>query len=84
MDATCDRAGVTLPLVQYDHDSGCSITGGYVYRGAQIPALQGHDFYEDFCEGWVRSFRLQGGEAVEAESGPRCGRTASPQLRRGL
>jgi glucose/arabinose dehydrogenase len=68
--STCDTAGITLPLVQYDHDAGCSITGGYVYRGDQIPSLQGHYFYADFCEGWVRSFRLQDGAAVEAREWP--------------
>ena len=36
-----------------------------VYRGAAIPALQGHYFYADYCAGWVRSFRLQDGHAVE-------------------
>ena len=47
------------------------ITGGYVYRGAAIPALQGHYFYADYCQGWVRSFRLQDGQAVEPTSGRR-------------
>ncbi len=60
----CDRTGLELPLLAYDHDSGCSITGGHVYRGSRIPALQGHYLYADFCEGWVRSFRLEGGVAV--------------------
>jgi hypothetical protein len=68
--ATCDRTGLTLPLVQYDHEDGCSITGGYVYRGSEIPALQGHYLYADFCQGWVRSFRLEGGAAVESREWP--------------
>ena len=49
----------------YGHDAGCSISGGFVYRGAAIPALQGHYFYSDFCSGWVRSFRYENGEAVD-------------------
>jgi hypothetical protein len=42
--------------VQYDHDVGCSVTGGYVYRGEALPSLQGHYLFGDFCQGWVRSF----------------------------
>lgn len=59
----CNTPGLTPPLVEYDHSGGaCSITGGYVYRGAAIPALQGTYFYGDFCAGFVRSFKLVNGE----------------------
>ena len=68
--ASCDPAQFTLPVLEYSHAEGCSITGGFVYRGAAIPALQGHYFYSDFCSGWVRSFRLQDGEAVEPQQWP--------------
>ena len=64
---SCDPGAFTLPVLEYSHSEGCSITGGYVYRGAAIPALQGHYFYSDFCRGSVRSFRLQDGEAVEPQ-----------------
>ena len=57
---TCDQSGFTLPVFDYDHDEGCAVTGGYVYRGARIPALQGQYFYGDFCSGFVRSFRFDG------------------------
>jgi glucose/arabinose dehydrogenase len=63
----CDPSAFTLPVVEYSHDEGCSITGGFVYRGAAIPALQGHYFYADYCQGWVRTFRLQDGQAVEPQ-----------------
>jgi glucose/arabinose dehydrogenase len=63
----CDPSAFTLPVLEYSHDEGCSITGGFVYRGAAIPALQGHYFYADFCRGWVRSFRLQDGQTVERQ-----------------
>ena len=68
--ANCDRTNLTLPLVQYSHDEGCSVTGGVVYRGTLVPVLQGHYLYADFCEGWVRSFRLEAGQAVEGREWP--------------
>lgn len=42
-----------FPVVEYSHNQGCSVTGGYVYRGEAIPALQGHYIYGDFCSGTV-------------------------------
>ena len=69
-EAGCDPSRFTLPVLEYSHDEGCSITGGFVYRGAAIPELQGHYFYADYCQGWVRSFRLQDGQALEARQWP--------------
>ena len=66
----CDPSAFTLPVLEYSHGDGCSISGGFVYRGAAIPALQGHYFYADYCRGWVRSFRLEGGQAVEPQQWP--------------
>lgn len=64
--AICSTGGMTLPRLEYDHRNGaCSITGGYAYRGAAIPALQGTYFYGDFCAGFVRSFRLVNGTATQ-------------------
>lgn len=40
-------------ILEYDHSQGCSITGGYRYRGAAIPALTGHFIYGDFCSGRI-------------------------------
>jgi glucose/arabinose dehydrogenase len=65
-DATsCDQAGLDLPVLEYSHSEGCSITGGYVYRGSSLPILTGHYLYADYCSGWIRSFRYVGGEAVD-------------------
>lgn len=63
--AGCDPGRFTLPVLEYSHAEGCSISGGYIYRGAAIPDLQGHYFYADYCQGWVRSFRFQDGEATD-------------------
>ena len=61
----CDPAGLTLPVHEYGHGEGCSVTGGYVYRGPSMPSLSGHYFYSDFCTGWIRSFRVADGQAVD-------------------
>ena len=45
------------PVARYDHADGCSITGGYVYRGSTIPGLHGTYLYGDFCS--ARVFALQ-------------------------
>ncbi len=66
----CDQAAFTLPVLEYGHGRECSITGGYVYRGAAIPELRGHYFYADYCAGWVRSFRMEGGTVTEQRNWP--------------
>ena len=48
---TCDRTGLIPPRTVYGHNQGCSITGGYVYRGESMPELQGYYIYGDFCSG---------------------------------
>jgi len=49
----CRRAGLEPPVTQYNHEDGCSVTGGYVYRGAAQPELTGGYFFGDFCSGKV-------------------------------
>ncbi len=49
----CNQAGLTLPVNDYSHDDGCSVTGGYVYRGAKEPALAGAYFFTDYCDGVI-------------------------------
>jgi hypothetical protein len=52
----CDTTGLTLPIFEYQHLSGnCSITGGYVYRGTELPALTGQYIYGDYCTGRIWS-----------------------------
>lgn len=54
----CDQTGKVLPIAEYDHTVGCSVTGGYMYRGSLNSLLQGHYFYGDFCSGAL--FSLEG------------------------
>jgi glucose/arabinose dehydrogenase len=49
----CKESGLTDPVAAYGHDLGCSVTGGYVYRGKKIKALQGVYLFGDFCSGKV-------------------------------
>ncbi|MGE3165495.1 MAG: sorbosone dehydrogenase family protein [Planctomycetota bacterium] len=51
---TCNAAALTQPILVYNHSAGrCSITGGYVYRGAAMPDMHGLYFYGDWCSGNV-------------------------------
>jgi glucose/arabinose dehydrogenase len=61
----CDQSGLTLPVLTYDHSHGCSVTGGYVYRSSSIPAVVGHYFFADYCQGWIRSFKYEGGAVTQ-------------------
>ncbi|MBC7869602.1 MAG: PQQ-dependent sugar dehydrogenase, partial [Chitinophagaceae bacterium] len=45
--------GMILPIAEYSHEIGCSVTAGYVYRGAALPDLQGVFFLGDYCSGKI-------------------------------
>jgi hypothetical protein len=62
----CDRDGLALPVVEYGHGQGRSITGGYVYRGPQ-PLLRGLYLYGDFVSRRIWGLRYDGGEVVTNE-----------------
>ena len=57
---TCNDSALTLPIYDYTHSSGCSITGGYVYRGPAIPELQGTYFFADYCQAQIWTFKYAG------------------------
>ncbi len=49
----CDEAAFTPPIAEYGHDSGCTVIGGHVYRGAAQPSLVGAYLFADYCSGRV-------------------------------
>ena len=53
LTSSCDKNGLELPIFEYSHQEGCSITGGYMYRGQQFLSLYGNYFVADFCSGII-------------------------------
>jgi glucose/arabinose dehydrogenase len=60
----CAGGPLTCPIAEYSHGSGCSITGGYVYRGTAIPELDGMYFYADYCSNTIWSMKYLGAPVV--------------------
>lgn len=59
--AACASGGFTPPVIEYPHSLGCSVTGGYVYRGSAFARMQGLYFYGDFCSGRIWGMRQVSG-----------------------
>jgi hypothetical protein len=75
----CQVEGLIMPVFEYGHDQGrCSVTGGYVYRGRNLPTLQGSYLFGDYCSGEV--FALSIGNGVVAGSEPRVLRTSGMRI----
>lgn len=60
ISSSCSAAGLTDPVHEYDHSQGESITGGFVYRGQQQPALSGIYIYADYVSGRIWGLRREG------------------------
>ena len=58
------------PVAGYSHNQGCSVSGGYVYRGTKIPAVVGRYFYGDYCSGTVFSLEIADGRASGVRKEP--------------
>ena len=66
----CDQTGLVKPIFEYSHDDGCSVTGGYVYRGKAVAALAGRYLFTDYCKAklWATT-RSASGEFTTVELG---------------
>jgi glucose/arabinose dehydrogenase len=65
------RAGVLVsPVHVYGREDGCSVIGGYVYRGSRLPGLHGRYLFGDYCSGSVWSLRAGDGEPVDVRREP--------------
>lgn len=58
LSSNCNTTGLTLPIYEYSHSVGDSITGGFVYRGNEFPNLNGSYIYGDFEEGQIWGIKL--------------------------
>jgi glucose/arabinose dehydrogenase len=59
----------TRPVFEYSHNNGaCAVIGGYVYRGAAIPALAGYYLFVDLCQGRLRAFQLSNGKPTNLQT----------------
>jgi glucose/arabinose dehydrogenase len=61
---------LVFPVAQYTHADGCSITGGYVYRGPAVPSFVGRYVYGDYCSGTIWSLRLANDTARQVRKEP--------------
>jgi glucose/arabinose dehydrogenase len=69
----CEQPGLVDPVFEYSHATGgCSITGGYLYRGDELPGLRGKYLFADWCAGkvWVFDPVTARHETVLKEMGP--------------
>jgi glucose/arabinose dehydrogenase len=57
--------GAVDPVIEYGRDAGCTVIGGFVYRGRRIAGLRGAYLYGDYCSGWVRAARTQDTKVLE-------------------
>jgi glucose/arabinose dehydrogenase len=62
-EGSAETGTLVFPVAEYDHGRGCSVTGGFVYRGAARKSERGRYVYGDYCSGIVWSFRIAGDEA---------------------
>jgi glucose/arabinose dehydrogenase len=69
-EPVCTTDCKTLPVAEYTHDEGCAVTGGYVYRGTDYPAWQGHYLYGDYCSGKMWEIPASGSPGSPVDVSP--------------
>ena len=73
----CARPELTLPVTEYGHDAGCTIIGGYVYRGSVQPMLPGGYVFGDYCSGVLFAIAATASEGTAPVVVGESGRTLS-------
>ena len=63
---SCDASGTIPPVWEYSADEGCSIIGGYVYRGPGLPSLSGAYVFGDYCAGKIWAIRYDSARVTES------------------
>jgi glucose/arabinose dehydrogenase len=63
---SCGQDGFTMPVAEYGHDEGCTVIGGYVYRGSASPALVGGYLFADYCNGRIFAIPASAQDATPA------------------
>lgn len=64
-DDGCSQDGLALPVTEYGHDLGCTVIGGYVYRGEAFPVLGGAYLFADYCSGLIFAIDGETGSLTE-------------------
>jgi glucose/arabinose dehydrogenase len=59
---------LVFPVSVYGHGQGCSVTGGFVYRGPNLKAQRGRYFFGDYCSGQIWSLRISAGKATDVRA----------------
>ena len=70
---SCNADEFEPPAAEYGREMGCSITGGYVYRGQRLPDLRGVYLYADYCSGRIWGLRHDGERVTEQAQLARAG-----------
>ena len=65
--SSCVQPNLVEPVIEYSHDNGCSITGGYVYRGVKLADLQGVYLFADYCSGAIWGARELGAKVTQPQ-----------------
>jgi glucose/arabinose dehydrogenase len=66
--SNCQTSDMTLPVAEYSHSFGCSVTGGYRYHGTRYRRLQGLYFYSDYCSGTIWTLKQSADDSFSSQT----------------